>query len=83
MEQVIKTFENGEIVEKDKIVLKFKNKHITTTVGRVIFNSVLPEKVQFVNFKQSKKELKNLLSAIFDNYDMSTTVNVADDIKDL
>jgi hypothetical protein len=43
----------------------------------------LPEKIQFINKKQGKKELKNLLSLIFDKYDMATTVKIADDIKDL
>ena len=80
---VIKTFKNGDITEKDKIILKFRWETLTTTVGRVIFNSVLPEKIQFINKKQRKKELKNLLSEIFDKYDMATTVKVADDIKDL
>jgi DNA-directed RNA polymerase subunit beta' len=56
---------------------------LVTTVGRVVFNSILPEKIQFVNYTHRKKELKNLLSKIFDTYDMATTVQVADDIKDL
>jgi DNA-directed RNA polymerase subunit beta' len=83
MEEVLKTFENKEIKEKDKIVLIFDGKPITTTVGRVIFNSVLPEKIQFANYKHGKKQLKTLLSTIFDNCDMPTTVQVADDIKNL
>jgi len=52
-------------------------------VGRVIFNSVLPEKIRFINNKLKNKDLKKLLSRIFDEYDMQTTVYVADDIKDL
>ena len=83
MEQVLKTFGNWDITEKDKIVLKHKGETITTTVWRVIFNSILPEKIPFVNKKQWKKELKKLLSKIFDTYDMAMTVKVADDIKDL
>ena len=83
MESVLKSFENGDINEKDKIVLKFKWESLVTTVGRVVFNSVLPEKIQFVNYNHTKKELKNLLSKIFDIYDMPTTVKVADSIKDL
>jgi len=83
MEDVLKSFENKDIFEKDKIVLKFKWDSIATTVGRVIFNLVLPEKIQFINKKQGNKELKGLLSRIFDAYDMATTVKVADAIKDL
>ncbi len=83
MDSVLKSFKNGDIHEKDKIVVKFNGESLKTTVGRVIFNSVLPEKVQFENRTHKKKELKNLLSRIFDTYDMATTVQVADDIKDL
>ncbi|MBU1758647.1 hypothetical protein KKG31_05970 [Patescibacteria group bacterium] len=56
---------------------------LETTVGRVIFNNVLPEKLGFVNKKIVKRDLKQILSKIFDEYDMPTTVHVADDIKDL
>jgi DNA-directed RNA polymerase subunit beta' len=83
IESVLKSFENKDIFEKDKIVLKFNGESITTTVGRVIFNSVLPESIQFINFNHRKKELKALLSKIFDAHDMVTTVQVADSIKDL
>ena len=83
MAQALKAFDNGDLIEKDKIVLKHNGETITTTVWRVIFNSILPEKIPFVNKKQGKKELKKLLSKIFDTYDMATTVKVADDIKDL
>ena len=83
IKEVLKTFDNKDIVEKDKIVVKFNETYITTTVGRVIFNSILPKKIQFVNYKHGKKELTKLLSQIFDNYDMATTVIVADDLKDI
>lgn len=83
MESVLKSFTNGDLHEKDKIIVKFKWESIITTVGRVIFNSVLPEKIQFVNQKHTNRDLKALLSKIFDTYDISTTVKVADAIKDL
>ena len=36
---------------KDKIILVYNNEPITTTVGRVIFNSILPERLRFINKK--------------------------------
>ena len=83
MEDVINSFENGEIFVKDKIILNYNKEPIETMVGRVIFNSVLPEKIRFINMKFKKKDLKKLLSRIFDECGMQTTVYVADDIKDL
>lgn len=83
IENVLESYANGEIFVKDKIILTYNNEPIETTVGRVIFNSILPERVRFINSKLKNKDLKKLLSRIFDEYDMQTTVHVADDIKDL
>ena len=83
IETVLNSFANGEIFVKDKIILKYNKEPIETMVGRVIFNSVLPERIRFINSKLKNKDLKKLLSRIFDEYDMQTTVHVADDIKDL
>jgi hypothetical protein len=43
----------------------------------------LPEKLRFINKKLANKDLVKILSVVFDEYDMPTTVKVADDIKDL
>ncbi len=83
IETVLNSYANGEIFVKDKIILNYNKEPIETMVGRVIFNSVLPEKIRFINNKLKNKDLKKLLSRIFDEYDMQTTVYVADDIKDL
>ncbi len=83
IESVINSFANGEVFVKDKIILKHENTTIETMVGRVIFNAILPEKIRFINMKLKNKDLKRLLSRIFDECGMQTTVYVADDIKDL
>ena len=67
---------------KDMVLLKWENHFIETTVGRAIFNHLLPEKVRYVNEKVTKKGLKKILDVIFDNYGKQTTVQVADAIKD-
>jgi DNA-directed RNA polymerase subunit beta' len=82
MDKVLDSYNNGNIDIKDKIVLIYNEEPITTMVGRVIFNSILPEKIRFMNSKVKNKDLKKILSRIFDEYDMPTTVHVADDIKD-
>ncbi len=83
IETVLNSYANGEIYIKDKIILKYNDEPIETMVGRVIFNSILPERIRFINSKLKNKDIKKLLSRIFDEYDMQTTVYVADDIKDL
>lgn len=82
MEKAIDAFDNNNLILKDKIILMRNNEPIETTVGRVIFNSILPEKLRFRNEKMKSGDLKKVLSQIFDEYDMPTTVHVADAIKD-
>lgn len=82
MDKVLDSYSNSNVAIKDKIVLVFNDEPIETTVGRVVFNSILPEKIRFINSKVKSKDLKKILSTIFDVYDMPTTVHVADDIKD-
>ena len=83
IETVLNSYANEEIFVKDKIILNYNGEPIETMVGRVIFNSVLPEKIRFINAKLKNKDIKRLLSRIFDECGMQTTVYVADDIKDL
>jgi DNA-directed RNA polymerase subunit beta' len=83
IDSVLESYGNSEIFVKDKIILNYNGTPIETMVGRVIFNSILPERIRFINSKLKNKDIKKLLSRIFDEYDMQTTVYVADDIKDL
>lgn len=82
MEDVVKAYHAQRIVLKDSIVVNFNGEAIKTTVGRVIFNNILPQKLQFINKTIKKKDLTKILSAIFDEYGMEETVRVADSIKD-
>ncbi len=82
IEDVISAYNKFDLDIKDRIKLKWWDEFIDTTVWRVIFNSVLPEKVRFVNKKVTKKELKKLLDEIYDIYGREETVRVADELKD-
>lgn len=42
-EDAYKAFENNEVEIKDKIMILAKGEPVITTVGRVIFNMVIPE----------------------------------------
>ena len=56
---------------------------ITTTVGRVIFNGILPEENQFVNRVLDKGGVKNLIGEIYEYAGAEKTTLVVDDIKDI
>lgn len=81
-EEVLARYYAKEVVIKDTIKFYTGTEWVETTVGRVVFNAILPEKVRFINKKIVKKDLKKILDKIYDEYDMAETVRIADIIKD-
>lgn len=57
-------------------------KMIKTTIGRIIFNEILPEKLRFVNEVVGKGKLKNLVKDCLRYYGEDRTVKFIDDLKD-
>ncbi|MFZ6029392.1 MAG: DNA-directed RNA polymerase subunit beta' [Chloroflexota bacterium] len=56
---------------------------LKTTVGRVLFNDILPEEIQFVNWKLEKGGLKDLIADLYEVGGMERTPEIADRIKDI
>ena len=52
-----------------------------TTVGRLIFNTFLPDEIEYVNETVGKNGLKALLAQILDTCGPETTAKVADEFK--
>ena len=69
----VRVKENGE----------FKNKIIETTVGRLIFNEVVPAECGYVNELLSKKNIKNVIGDVLVSTNIPTTVKFLDDIKEI
>jgi len=60
-----------------------KGKPVTTTVGRLIFNEVLPEDLRFKNYTMKKEHLRQLLGECVKRYGMERAAELADAIKRL
>ncbi|MBA5629486.1 DNA-directed RNA polymerase subunit beta' [Moheibacter lacus] len=58
-------------------------KMIETTVGRVLFNQIVPKQVGFVNDVLTKKSLRNIINNILKITDFPTTADFLDKMKDL
>ncbi len=56
---------------------------VKTSLGRLIFNEVLPEGLRLVNEVQDKGSLRKLIGRCFRMYGVETTANVVDSIKTL
>jgi len=56
---------------------------INTSVGRVLFNWILPPEIQFINEELEKGGVKTLIKTIYDLSGEKVTTEVADRIKDI
>ena len=59
------------------------NKIIETTLGRIIFNELVPKEVGFINEVLTKKALRDIIGNVLKKCGTSTTANFLDDIKQL
>ncbi|MDF2451670.1 MAG: rpoC [Bacteroidota bacterium] len=66
-------------LDGDKLVTKI----IESTVGRVMFNQVVPHEVGFINELLTKKSLRDIIGMVVKKTGMAKTAKFLDDIKDL
>ena len=64
-------------------VREVNNEFVNTTIGRLIFNSILPKGMPFVNGLMKRKGLQQLVNYCYLNFGLETTVLMLDDLKDL
>lgn len=57
-------------------------KMVTTTVGRLLFNALLPSEVKRYDVTFGKKQLKGLITDLFKTQGFTITANLINDIKD-
>lgn len=71
--KVPNALENGKLVSK----------MIETTVGRVLFNAVVPQEVGYINELLTKKSLRDIIGNVVKQTGMAKTAKFLDDIKEL
>ena len=88
--QAITAYDFGAISFRSKIFVlgtekakysKFEGKPFETSVGRLFFNSVLPEDFAYVNEEMTQKRLSALVDEIIFHYGIDGTPAVLDKIK--
>ncbi|MHA7112087.1 DNA-directed RNA polymerase subunit beta' [Sunxiuqinia elliptica] len=89
-EEVIIAFNEGRLEKHSIIKVKVEdvddngeyfNHIVETTVGRVLFNQVVPRQAGYINELLTKKSLRTIISDIFKKSGNATTVKFLDDIK--
>ena len=76
-------YDQGIIALQTPIRVFAKKEIRNTTLGRVIFNEILPKDYPYDNSVQTKKHLSKVMADIFDLYGSEVMVHTADALKDL
>lgn len=71
-----------EIEYQTPIKLRVNGETIETTLGRALFNEVLPANFTYVNEATTKKVLSGVFARVFNNYGSEETVRIADAVKE-
>lgn len=89
-EEAKMAYDHGMIDLHEMIDVKMRGKRIETTVGRIIFNQILPtipdkngRIMEFVNEKMIKKQIVKLIGIIFERFGSKVTAEVLDKMKEL
>ncbi len=83
MSEVIMAFDAGELSLQSYVSVPFRGSNCQTTVGRLLFNEILPEDFPFQNATMTKKMLNSVLAEIYKAYGQAQTAQIADDLKEI
>ncbi len=86
----ITAFDFGDVAFRAKIKVmptdkpryaKFEGKVFETTVGRLLFNSVLPKDYAYINIEVNKKEMSMMIDDLINRYGIDAVPPVLDKVK--
>src|SRR6266568_1067881 len=79
--EVQSAFDLGVVGMHDPVKFPHDGTIIDTTVGRVMFNAVLPEDLRFVNKTLRRDAIRDIVIAVFEKHGNDVTADVVDKIK--
>ncbi|MFH1425880.1 MAG: DNA-directed RNA polymerase subunit beta' [Candidatus Kerfeldbacteria bacterium] len=82
-EEAMFAYQTGRMKLQTPVKIRIDGEIIDTTVGRVIFNQVLPKEQRFLNKAVDKKGLKKLIADCLAERGVERTVQLLDETKDL
>ena len=81
--EALTAYENDAIALRQEIRVRIDGEIVTTSVGRVIFNGILPASLRFHNEEVEKKAIRRLVNTSLLHEPEEVTVRLIDDIKSL
>ncbi|TDT67921.1 DNA-directed RNA polymerase subunit beta' [Hypnocyclicus thermotrophus] len=81
IDQVITAYQIKVLDTHSIIKVRINGELIETTPGRILFNEMLPEEARNYGVTFGKKQLKNLISDLYEKYGFSLTSELINEIK--
>ena len=78
---LVNAFDNQDILHAEPV--QYSKQYMNTTVGRVILNDHLSERMPFINGLLKKKGMNQLVQYVYLRYGREETVKMLDELKDL
>ncbi len=78
--EAILAYQQGFLHYRAKIKVRMNSEIIETSVGRILFNNVIPEELQYVNEEMDSKKLKKIVNRSFRELGTDITSKLVDDI---
>ncbi|MCL5407665.1 MAG: DNA-directed RNA polymerase subunit beta' [Patescibacteria group bacterium] len=84
--EAILAYHQGFVHVRAKIKVYFREKNgqgqlMETSIGRILFNNILPDGVSYQNVAMDSKTLKKLITGVFDRFGTDVTAELVDKIK--
>jgi DNA-directed RNA polymerase subunit beta' len=79
--EVQSAYDMGIVTYHSRVKFQHNGGVIDTTVGRVLFNAVLPEELRFINQVLDRGKIREIVTALFDRFGGEVTADVVDKIK--
>ncbi len=83
VEEANLALEYGEVHLQAKVKIRIDGEIRETTVGRAIFNSILPKEMPYQNSVYKKKDIGNLVGLTFENFGLKQAGQLCDSLKEL
>ncbi len=82
-EDALHAHQVGNVELRQTITLRINGGFVETSVGRILFNEVLPEGFDFINEAVTSSKIKELFTHAYTTMDREVVVRMIDAIKDL
>ncbi|MCB0284256.1 MAG: DNA-directed RNA polymerase subunit beta' [Calditrichae bacterium] len=81
--ELISAYNSEKVSLHARIKIRFKDKLIDTTTGRVIFNQIVPDEIGFINEILSKKSISEIISLTYRECGNKVCAEFLDNLKNL